>query len=59
MGNGQSPAETLELLLDTHFPTGTDFSDRMDYSGDLLIQLIEEITSKEKIIWAIDSFKPF
>ena len=31
----------------------------MDYSGDLPIQLIEEITSKEKIIWAIDSFKPF
>ena len=52
-------SKTLELLLDTHFPTSTDFSERMDYNGDLPIQLIEELTSKEKIMWAIDSFKPF
>ena len=44
----ESSLETLELLLDTHFPTDTDFSERMDYSGDLPIQLIEEIRSKEK-----------
>ena len=55
----ESSLETLELLLGTHFPTGTDFSERMYYSGDLPIQLIEKITSKEKTIWAIDSFKPF
>ena len=28
----ESSLETLELLLDTHFPTGTDFSERMDYN---------------------------
>ena len=48
-----------QMLFDTHIPDGTDFSERMDYSGDLPIQLIEEIKSKEKIIWAIGSFKHF
>ena len=38
-----------ELLLDTYFPTGTDFSERMDYCEDLQIQLVEEITSKEPL----------
>ena len=44
MQNGkwtESSLENLELLLDTHFATGTDFSERMDDNVDLTILLYE------------------
>jgi len=51
--------ESLELLLDTHFPKNTKSVEDPLIEGNLDGQGITYTSSTERIKWAINTFKPF
>lgn len=60
----ETNGETLNTLLSTHFPGCTNVDVNSTTVAPRVISLVDrakarEIVSKEKIEWAIDSFKPY
>jgi len=55
----ENSQETLELLLDTHFPKNTQVVEDLYIEENLDDQSIDNISNSERVKWAINSFKPF
>ncbi|XP_065365334.1 uncharacterized protein LOC135958358 [Calliphora vicina] len=61
----ESSIETLELLMETHFPGCRDDENEVSASEHLaasqihISELVRSIVSVEKISWAVSSFKPY
>jgi len=51
--------ETLELLLDTHFPKNTHVVEILHLEENLDHRSIDNISNPGRIQWAVNSFKPF
>ncbi|GBP00001.1 hypothetical protein EVAR_64383_1 [Eumeta japonica] len=55
----QPPSESLEILMDTHFPGCKDVPGNSTDNTRTPYMICQDIISHEKISWAIDSFSPF
>jgi len=55
----ENSQETLELLLDTHFPKNTQVVEDLYIEQNLDDQSIDNISNPNRIKWANNSFKPF
>jgi len=51
--------ESLELLLDTHFPKNTQVVEDLYIDKNLDDQSIDNISNPDRTKWDINSFKPF
>jgi len=50
--------ESLDLLIDTHFPCNTNQTGHLA-STSRSLEEVESVVSTEKIVWAINGFHPF
>jgi len=55
----ENSQETVELLLDTHFPKNTHAVEDLYIEKNLDDQSIDNISNPSRIQWAVNSFKPF
>jgi len=55
----ENSQETLEQLLDTHFPKSTHVVEDLYIEKNLDDQSIDKISNPGRIQWAVNSFKPF
>jgi len=55
----ENSQETLELLLDTHFPKNTQVVEDVYIEENFDDQSIDNISNPDHIQWAVNSFMPF
>jgi len=55
----ENSQETLELMLDTHFPKNTHVVEDLHIEESLDDQSIDNISNPGRIQWTVNSFKPF